>query len=105
MLDPHCSTDSQDKNVDPTPFFDVRVRSCSCGLLGPVGEDHRLGYGGCGAGGCLRRFGCMGLVSGTLVPDASIAVARQNKDTTLPSQGHYIQQSLQVPPGSLIAII
>ena len=38
-------------------------------------------------------------------PDASIAVARQNKDTTLPSQGHYIQQSMQVPPGSLIATI
>ena len=38
-------------------------------------------------------------------PDASIAVARQNKDTTLPSQGHYIQQSMQVTPGSLIATI
>lgn len=33
-------------------------------------------------------------------PDASIAAVRQHKDTTLPSQGHYIQQSMQVPPGT-----
>lgn len=55
MRDPHCSTNSQDKNVDLTLFFDVRESEVAVWVIGTRGRGPQTWLWGLWSRGVLEK--------------------------------------------------